>query len=70
MSKAYRVIERFSEDVDIVLDRHALRFTGEQDPLNGARCRHGFRGNHSGLSLLDRHEYGQLAMRDFGYIGA
>jgi hypothetical protein len=34
LSKAYRVIERFSEDVDIVLDRHALGFTGEQDPLH------------------------------------
>src|SRR5216684_5536414 len=34
LSKAYKVIERFSEDVDIVLDRHALGFTGEQDPTN------------------------------------
>jgi Nucleotidyl transferase AbiEii toxin, Type IV TA system len=30
----YKVIERFSEDVDIVLDRHAFGFTGEQDPTN------------------------------------
>ena len=34
LSKVYRVIERFSEDVDIVLDRHALGFTGDQDPPN------------------------------------
>src|SRR5579859_2070632 len=34
LSKVYRVIERFSEDVDIVLDRHALGFGGEQDPPN------------------------------------
>src|SRR6202166_3134918 len=34
LSKAYKVIERFSEDVDIVLDRHALGFIGEQDPTN------------------------------------
>ena len=34
LSKVYKVIERFSEDVDIVLDRHALGFTGEQAPSN------------------------------------
>jgi hypothetical protein len=34
LSKVYKIIERFSEDVDIVLDRHALGFTGEQDPPN------------------------------------
>ena len=34
LSKVYNVIERFSEDVDIVLDRHALGFTGDQDPAN------------------------------------
>ena len=34
LSKVYNLIERFSEDVDIVLDRHALGFTGEQDPPN------------------------------------
>src|SRR5260370_22292561 len=34
LSKAYKVIERFSEDVDIVLDRHALGFIGERDPVN------------------------------------
>jgi hypothetical protein len=34
LSKVYKVIERFSEDVDIVLDRHTLGFVGEQDPPN------------------------------------
>jgi hypothetical protein len=34
LSKVYKVIQRFSEDVDIVLDRHALGFTGDQDPPN------------------------------------
>ena len=29
-----KVIERFSEDVDIVLNRHALGFTGDHDPPN------------------------------------
>jgi len=34
LSKVYKVIERFSEDVDIVLDRHALGFAGDEDPSN------------------------------------
>jgi len=34
LSKVYKIIERFSEDVDIVLDRHALGFTGDQDLPN------------------------------------
>jgi hypothetical protein len=34
LSKVYQIIERFSEDVDLVLDRHALGFTGDQDPPN------------------------------------
>src|ERR1700730_12532641 len=34
LSKVYKIIERFSEDGDIVLDRHALGFTGDQDPPN------------------------------------
>lgn len=34
LSKVYGIIERFSEDVDIVLDRHALGFEGESDPIN------------------------------------
>jgi hypothetical protein len=34
LSKVYRAIERFSEDVDLSLDRHDLGFTGERDPEN------------------------------------
>ncbi len=34
MSKVYGIIARFSEDVDIVLDRHALGFEGAGDPIN------------------------------------
>ena len=34
LSKVYKVIERFSEDVDIVLDRHALGFIGAEDHAN------------------------------------
>src|SRR5712692_1215283 len=36
LSKAYKVIERFSEDVDIVLDRLTLGFLGELDPPNSS----------------------------------
>lgn len=32
LSKAYGLIQRFSEDVDLVLDRHTLGFTGSNDP--------------------------------------
>ena len=34
LSKAYGLISRFSEDIDLSLDRHALGFEGEKDPLN------------------------------------
>lgn len=34
LSKACKLIGRFSEDVDIVLNRHALGFIEEQDPPN------------------------------------
>jgi hypothetical protein len=34
LSKVYGIIARFSEDVDIVLDRHALGFQGDNDPVN------------------------------------
>lgn len=36
LSKAYGLIERFSEDIDLSLDRHALGFTGERDPASDA----------------------------------
>lgn len=32
LSKAYGVIRRFSEDIDLSLDRHDLGFAGERDP--------------------------------------
>ena len=32
LSKAYGVIRRFSEDIDLSLDRHGLGFTGDRDP--------------------------------------
>lgn len=32
LSKAYGLIERFSEDIDISIDRAALGFAGERDP--------------------------------------
>lgn len=34
LSKAYGAISRFSEDVDLSLDRHDLGFTGERDPAS------------------------------------
>jgi len=34
LSKAYGAIERFSEDIDLSLDRHDLGFTGDRDPEN------------------------------------
>ena len=44
LSKAFGVIERFSEDVDLSFDRAGLGFGGESDPLNaksGKRRKHG-----------------------------
>lgn len=34
LSKGYGVIDRFSEDIDLSLDRHDLGFTGDRDPAN------------------------------------
>ena len=34
LSKAFGLIERFSEDVDLSFDRSGLGFGGESDPLN------------------------------------
>lgn len=33
ISKAYGLIKRFSEDVDLVIDRHKLGFAGKDDPI-------------------------------------
>jgi hypothetical protein len=44
LSKVFRVIERFSEDVDLSFDRAGLGFGGESDPLNaptGKRRKYG-----------------------------
>jgi len=35
LSKVYRMIERFSEDIDVSLDRASLGFSGELDPEAG-----------------------------------
>lgn len=32
LSKAYGLIDRFSEDIDLVIDRHAIGFEGGNDP--------------------------------------
>lgn len=34
LSKAFAVIDRMSEDVDLVIDREALGFTGDRDPAS------------------------------------
>lgn len=34
LSKAFGLIERFSEDIDLVLDRAGLGFVGDRDPAN------------------------------------
>jgi len=41
LSKVYNVIERFSEDIDLSLDRHDLGFSGELDPENAPSKRRG-----------------------------
>jgi hypothetical protein len=34
LSKAFGIINRFSEDIDLVMNRHELGFKGENDPAN------------------------------------
>jgi predicted nucleotidyltransferase component of viral defense system len=36
LSKVFRLIDRFSEDTDISIDRAALGFSGERDLVNPA----------------------------------
>ena len=36
LSKVYRIIERFSEDIDVSIDRASLGFGGDQDPAAAA----------------------------------
>jgi hypothetical protein len=38
LSQVFGVIERFSEDVDLSIDRARLGFGGESDPLNATRA--------------------------------
>lgn len=39
LSKAWGLIERFSEDIDIVIDRHALGYTEASAPESGKQSR-------------------------------
>jgi hypothetical protein len=39
LSKVYRLIERFSEDIDVSIDRASLGFGGEQDPAAAASAK-------------------------------
>ena len=39
LSKVYRMIERFSEDIDVSLDRASLGFGGESDPEAGGSAK-------------------------------
>jgi len=39
LSKVYRIIERFSEDIDVSIDRASLGFGGEQDPAAAASAK-------------------------------
>ena len=34
LSKVFGIIKRFSEDIDLVIDRHELGFNNENDPAN------------------------------------
>src|SRR5438270_6675489 len=34
LSKAYDIIKRFSEDIDLVINRHEIGFNNENDPAN------------------------------------
>lgn len=47
LSKAWRIIERFSEDIDLVIDRSVLGFGGEASPEN-------IRGSNKQKRQLDR----------------
>lgn len=49
LSKAYGLIRRFSEDIDLSLDRHDLGFTGDRDPASAM-------SNKARKTLLDELE--------------
>jgi hypothetical protein len=39
LSKAFGIIKRFSEDIDLVINRHELGFSDENDPANQQRAK-------------------------------
>jgi hypothetical protein len=39
LSKVYRIIERFSEDIDVLIDRASLGCGGDQDPAGAASAK-------------------------------
>ena len=39
LSKAFGIIQRFSEDIDLVINRHELGFNAENDPANQQRTK-------------------------------
>ena len=47
LSKVFRLIERMSEDIDLVIDRRLLGFAGNRDPRNAAL------GTHARQRLID-----------------
>ena len=58
LSKAFGLIQRFSEDIDLVVHRDGLGFTGERDPTAA-----------TGLSRKKRNAlFGELAQACSGYV--
>jgi predicted nucleotidyltransferase component of viral defense system len=47
LSKVFGLIERMSEDIDLVIDRRLLGFAGNRDPRNAAL------GTHARQRLID-----------------
>ena len=39
LSKAFGIVQRFSEDIDLVINRHQLGFNDENDPANQQRTK-------------------------------
>ncbi len=58
LSKLYKLTKRFSEDIDLSIDRHTLGFEGERDPAN-------IRGSKARNRLLD-----ELTQECHRYIAA
>jgi Nucleotidyl transferase AbiEii toxin, Type IV TA system len=69
LSKVFGVIERFSEDVDLSLDRAGLGFGGESDPLNattGKRRKQGLEALTSTCQRVIRERLLPRLMTAFG----